>query len=59
MEELSYSPQNDLSNNVLHAPIEDHLTPTLRGFAVESQIPNLTPALFFHHNKCISCLNEH
>jgi hypothetical protein len=41
---ISYSPQKDLSNNVLHAPIGDHLTPALRGFVVKSQIPNLTPA---------------
>ncbi len=53
MREISSSPQNDLSNSVLHAPIEDHLTPTLRGFMIESQILNLTPTLFFHHNKCI------
>ncbi len=30
----------------LHAPIEDHLTPILRGFVVRSQIVNLTPPNF-------------
>jgi len=29
---LSFSPQKVLSKSVLHAPIKDHLTPTLRGF---------------------------
>ncbi len=41
---ISYSPQKDLSNNVLYTPIGDHLTPALRGFVVKSQIPNLTLA---------------
>ncbi len=59
MKKPSYSPQNDLFNNVLHAPIENHLTSTLRGFVVGSRIPNLTPASSFDHNSCISCLNEH
>ncbi len=40
------------------APIRDNLTPVLRGFVVGSQIFNLTFALSFDHNSCISCLNE-
>jgi hypothetical protein len=37
---LSYSPQNNLSNGVLHALIKDHLTLILRVFVIKSQIPN-------------------
>jgi hypothetical protein len=42
---LSYSPQKDISNGVLHTPIKNHLTPALKGFVVKNQIPNLTPDL--------------
>jgi hypothetical protein len=56
--EISYNPQKDLYNGALHAPIEDHLTPILRGFVVGSQIHNLTPKLSFDHNSCILGLNE-
>jgi hypothetical protein len=44
---ISYIPQKDLSNNVLHPLIENHLTIALRGFVVKSQIPNLILDLFF------------
>jgi hypothetical protein len=56
--EISYSPQKDLSNGVLHAPIGDHLALALKGFMVRNQIPNLTPNLSFDHNSCILGLNE-
>jgi hypothetical protein len=56
--EIFYSPQKDLSNDVLHASIKDHLTPILRGFIIGSQIHNLTSKLSFDHNSCISGLNE-
>jgi hypothetical protein len=59
MKKPSYSPENDIFNSVLHAPIENHLTSTLRGFVVGTQIPNLTPASSFDHNSCILGLNEH
>jgi hypothetical protein len=55
---LYYGFQNDLSNGVSHAPIEDHLTVTLGGFVVKSQIPNLIPNIFFYHNSCIWSMNE-
>ncbi len=58
MKVIFYSFQKNLSKGVLHAPIEDHLTPALRGFAIRSQIPNLTPNPYFDHNSCISNLNE-
>jgi len=44
--ELFYSHEKDLSNDVLNAPIGNHLTPTLRVFVVRIQIPNLTSNLF-------------
>jgi len=47
---ISYSPQKDISNSVLHAPIEDHLALAIRGFVVGNQIPNLIPDLSFDHN---------
>jgi hypothetical protein len=50
--------QKDLSNTILHPPIEDHLTFALRGFVVRNQIPNLTFDPSFDHNSCISYLNE-
>jgi hypothetical protein len=50
---ISYIPQKDLSNGVFDPPIKDHLTPTLRGLVVGSQIPNLTPNPSFDHNSCI------
>jgi hypothetical protein len=40
---ICYSPQKNLSKGVLHYPIIGHLTPSLRGFMVKSQIPNLIP----------------
>ncbi len=55
---ISYNPQKDLSNNVLHAPIGDHLTFALKGFMVENQISNLILGPSFDHNSCISGLNE-
>jgi len=55
--ELNYKPQKGLSSSVLHVPIGDDLTPTVRGFVVGSQIPNLTPNLYFDHNSCISSSN--
>jgi hypothetical protein len=51
-------PKKDLSNSVLHSQIKDYLTPTLRGFVVRSQIPNLTPIPSFDHNSCTSGFNE-
>jgi hypothetical protein len=54
----SYSPQKDLSNDVLHALINDLFTLALRGFVVGSQIPNLISDLSFDHNSCFSDLNE-
>jgi len=45
-------------NNLLHASIRDHLMPTLRGFMVRNQIPNLTLGSSFDHNSCILSLNE-
>jgi hypothetical protein len=56
--EIFYSPQKDFFNNVLHASIKDHLMPTLKGFVVRNQIPNLTPDSSFDHNSCILGLNE-
>jgi hypothetical protein len=47
---LSYSSLKDLSNNVLHALIKDHLTLFLKRFVVGSQIKILTFALSFAHN---------
>jgi hypothetical protein len=38
---IFYNLEKDLSNGVLHAPIRNDLTPTLRGFVVGSQITNL------------------
>ncbi len=55
---ITYSPQKDFSNGVLHAPIRYHLSPTLRGFMVQSQIENLTLGPSFDHNSCTSSLNE-
>ncbi len=55
---ITYSLQKNISNNLLHALIRDHLTPTLKGFVVKNQIPNLTPDPSFDHNSCISSLNE-
>jgi len=55
---ISYSIQRDISNDVLHAPIIDHWAPTIQGFVVGSQIPNLTPNPSFDHNSCILGLNE-
>ncbi len=55
---ITYSPQKDLSNNVEHAQIELHLTPTLKGFVVGNQFPNLTPTPSFDHNSCKLGLNE-
>jgi hypothetical protein len=55
---IFYSPQKDLSKGVLHSPIEDHLTPTLRGFMVESWIFNITLDPSLDHNLCILGLNE-
>jgi hypothetical protein len=53
MKVLTYNPQNDLDNGVLHAPIINHLTLDLRGFVLGSQIPNLTFNLSFDQNSCI------
>jgi protein-tyrosine phosphatase len=36
---LYYSSQKDLSNGVLHAPIEDHLTPTLEDLWLGVKFP--------------------
>jgi hypothetical protein len=55
---ITYSLQKYLSNGVLFAPIGDHLTLTLKGFVIGSQIPNLTPDPSFDHNSCISSLND-
>jgi hypothetical protein len=55
--EIFYSPWKDLSNNVLHNLIENHLTLILRGFVIGSQISNLTLNPSFDHNSCISSLN--
>jgi hypothetical protein len=46
---ISYSPQKDLFNNLLHP---------LKVFVVQNQILNLTRDRFFNHNSCISGLNE-
>jgi len=42
----------------LHSLIGSHLTPSLRGFVVGNQIPNLTPNPSFDHNSCILSINE-
>jgi hypothetical protein len=55
---IFYNLQKDFSNNILHTPIGDHFTPTLKGFVIEGQIENLTLGLSFDHNSCISCVNE-
>jgi hypothetical protein len=47
-----------LSNGVWHTPIKAHLTLALKGFVAESQILNLIPNPSFHHNSCVSNLNE-
>jgi hypothetical protein len=56
--EISYSPQKNLFNDALHAPIETHLTPTFKGFMVGSQILNLIHAPSFDYNSCKLGLNE-
>jgi hypothetical protein len=38
---ISYSFQKDFSNGILHTPIGDHFTLTLKGFVVKSQIEPL------------------
>jgi uncharacterized protein (DUF2062 family) len=38
---ISYSPEKDLSNGVLHTPIRNDFAPALKGFVVGSQILNL------------------
>jgi hypothetical protein len=53
-----YYSQKDISNGVSHVPIKNHLTPTLKGFVVGSQIFNLVPDPSFDHNSCILGLNE-
>ncbi len=50
---ISHNSQKDLSNDVLHAPVEDDLTLVLRGFVFRNQVLNLTPNLFLDHNLCI------
>jgi hypothetical protein len=55
---ISYSPQKEFSNDVLHFPISNLFTFVLRGFVVGSQIPNLIPNLSFDHNSCFSYLDE-
>jgi hypothetical protein len=47
-----------LSNGVWHTPIKAHLTLALKGFVAENQILNLIPNPSFHHNSCVSNLNE-
>jgi hypothetical protein len=32
----SYNPQKNISKGVFHAPIKEHLTPALKGFAVRN-----------------------
>jgi hypothetical protein len=58
MRALSYNPKKDISKGVSHVTIRDHLTPTLRGFVIGSQISNMIPAPSFDHNSCILGLNE-
>jgi len=48
----------DFSKGVLHAPIRNDLTCTLRGFVVRNQILNLILGPSFDHNSFISNLNE-
>ncbi len=55
---MFYSPQKDLFIGVLQAPIRDHLTPSLRGFVIGSQILNLTFDPSFDKKLCILVLNE-
>jgi hypothetical protein len=55
---MLYSPQKDLSNGVLQASIRDHLTLSLRGLMVASQISNLIFNPSFDHKLCILVLNE-
>jgi hypothetical protein len=55
---ISYSLQKYLSNGLLHALIEVHLTLPFKEFMIRSQISNLTPAPSFDHNSCKSNLNE-
>jgi len=54
---ISHNSQKDISNGVLHAPIEDDFIIVLRGFVVRSQVSNLTPNPFIDHNLCILGLN--
>ncbi len=56
--EMSYNLQKYISNGVFHTPIKAHLTPSLKGFMVKSQIPSLTHDLSFDHNLCILGVNE-
>ncbi len=55
---ISYSPKKYLSNGVLHALIEAHLTLSFKEFMIRSQILNLIIAPSFDHNSCKSSLNE-
>jgi len=57
MKAISYSPQKDFSTCITCTD-DNSLDPYFQGFVVESQIPNLTIALFKNHNSCKSCLNE-
>jgi hypothetical protein len=36
---IMHSPQKDISNDLLHVPIKDHLTLALKGFVIKNQIP--------------------
>ncbi len=56
---IYYNPQKDILNLKYARPIEVHLAPTLKGFVVNSQIPNLNPNPSFDHNLCILYLNEY
>jgi hypothetical protein len=47
---ISYNLQKDLSNDALHAPINNLFTLAPREFVVGSQIPNLIPNLSFDPN---------
>jgi hypothetical protein len=55
---ISHSLQKYIFNDVLQVLIKDHLTLTIRGFVIISQISNLALDLSFYHNSWILGLNE-
>jgi hypothetical protein len=53
----SYSPRQELSNNVLHTTYTQGNRIDSQLFVVKSQIVDLTPSLSFGHNLCFRCPN--